>query len=184
MRALLLILGALAGLALVGLGAVTAIDGMEGVSDVRIEETRTSIPGEREVGLEAGKHVVFYEVADDGEEQTPVVPALEVRVRRPGASRFLELDDYSGDFDVSGGGREAQAISTLEVPEDGRYEIAARGRTDATAPGVVLGHPITPRVLQLIAGVIGVVAGLGLIVLVAVLAIGWAVRTRPTGATP
>jgi hypothetical protein len=175
-RALLLILGGLAGLALLSVGSVRTIDAIGSLSDVRIEETRTPVPGSRDAELGAGKHVVFSEVADDGDEGTLPVPGLGVRIRAAGGSRSLPLEDYSGDFDVSGGGREAQAIATVDIPEEGRYTIVAGGGRGADQPGVVLGRPVTRRVLSVIAGVAGIVAGLGMVALAAALAAGLAMR--------
>ena len=183
MRLLLLIIGALAGMALVALGVVTTVDGIKGFSDVRIEDTRTPIPGDREVELDAGKYVLFYEVSEESvshlDQGEFPIPALDVTVRLAGDGSPLDLDDYSADFDVSSGGRAARAAATLEVPEDGTYEIAARTPARASEPAVVLGRPITRRVLRLIAGLAGVVAGLGMVALAAALGIGLAVRGRP-----
>ena len=180
MRRLLLIFGALAGMALAAVGGVTTVDAIGSFSDVRIEDTRTPIPGAREVKLDAGKYVLFYEVDDESVSHLDggpfPVPALDVTVRRAEKGPALDLDDYSGDFNVSSGGRAAQAAATLEAPEDGRYEIAARTGARASAPAVVLGRPITGRILRLIAGLAGIVAGLGIVALVAALAIGLAVR--------
>ncbi len=177
---MLLIPGALAAIALAGVGVTTTVDAAGSLSDVRIGDTRTGIPGEREVGLDEGKYVLFYEISGErireSSDDSIYVPPLDVRVNPAGAARSLDLDDYSGDFNVSTGGREAQAIATIEVPADGRYEIEVRGAADAPSPTVVLGKPITPRILRLIVGIAGSAAGLALLVLVSALAIVFAVR--------
>jgi hypothetical protein len=179
-RRILLILGALAGIALTVFGVALTVDAVGSFSDVRIGETRTPIPGTRDVQLDEGKYVVFYEVSDDsvgsgGEGGFPV-PAFEVTVRRAGDGPPLELSEYSTDFNVNTGGRAAQAVATIEVPEDGLYEIGARSDAAAAAPAVVLGKPITGRVLRLIVGVAGIIAGLSLLALVTALAIALATR--------
>jgi hypothetical protein len=68
---------------------------------------------------------------------------------------------------ISSGGRAAQAIATVEVPEDGRYEITVTDSADAPSPAVVLGKPITRRILRLVVGIAGSVVGLALLGLVA-----------------
>lgn len=181
MRHLLLVLGALAAVALTVVGVTTTVDAAGSFSDVRIGDTRTAMPGSREVELDEGKYVVFYEVSDEGvsgDSDNINVPPLDVRVREAGDGRALDLDDYTTDFDVSSGGRAAQAIATVEVPEDGRYEITATDSADAPSPAVVLGKPITRRILRLVVGIAGSVAGLALLGLVGALAIGFAVRGR------
>lgn len=184
LRHLLLILGALAAIVMTLVGVTTTVDAVGTFSDVRIGDTRTSIPGTKEVELDEGKYVVFYEVDDDVTaergESSLVVPPLDVGIRVPDASRPLDLDDYSGNFNVSTGGREAQAIATVEVPEDGGYEITVSSSADAPAPAVVLGKPITRRILRLGVGITGIVAGLALLALMGALAIAFAVR-KPAG---
>jgi len=64
------------------------------------------------------------------------------------------------------------------VPEDGRFEITVTDSADAPSPAVVLGKPITRRILRLVVGIAGSVAGLALLGLVGALAIGFAVRGR------
>lgn len=180
MRQLLLILGGLAAIVLSVVSVTITVDAIGSFSDVRIGDTRTSIPGTREVELDEGKYVVFYEVSDEGvsddSDGNLYVPPLDVRVHLPDAARSLDLDDYSSDFNVSSGGRDAQAIATVEVPEDNRYEITVSGSADAASPAVVLGKPITRRILRLIVGIAGFVAGLALLALTGALAIGFAVR--------
>ena len=182
MRRILLVLGALAGIALAVFGVAMTVDAIGSFSDVRIGETRTPIPGTRDVQLDEGKYVLFYEVSDDsvsnGGQDGFLVPPLDLAVRGAGGGPPLELSDYSADFNVTTGGRAAQAVATIEVPEDGRYEISARSRAEAAAPTVVLGKPITGRVLRLIVGLAGIMAGLGLLALVAALAIGLAAHRR------
>ena len=188
MRRLFLTLGALAALALMAVGAGMLAGAIEDFGATRIGETRTAIPGERTARLEPGKHVVYYEVdegsvpgSDSGGDGEIAVPAgLPVSIRRDGDGRPLDLDDYGSDFNVSSGGRFAQAAATVEVPEEGSYSIEA-GRVDASPasePAVVLGRPITGRVLRLVVGIAGIVAGLGLAVLVAVVAVALAARRR------
>ena len=179
MRYGLLTLGALVAIVLTVVGVTRTVDAVRSFSDVRVGDTRTPIPGEREVDLDEGKYVVFYEVPDEevseGDVGSVYEPPLDVRVRLPDA-RPLDLDDYSGDFNVSTGGRAAQAIATVQVPEDGRYTLTVSGSADSPSPAVVLGKPITRRALRLIVGIAGSLAGLALLALASALAIGLAVR--------
>jgi hypothetical protein len=87
-RHLLLILGALAAIALTVVGVSATVDAIGSFSDVRIGDTRTAMPGSREVELDEGKYVVFYEVSDEGvsgDSDNINVPGLSAR--SPSASR-------------------------------------------------------------------------------------------------
>ncbi len=186
MRHLLLILGAAAGIAMTVVGVTTTVDAVGSFSDVRIGDTRTPVPGSMLVELDEGKYVVFYEVDDDAITERGEgglhVPPLDLGIRTPDAARPLDLDDYSGDFNVSSGGREAEAIATVDVPADGRYEITVSSSAGAPSPAVVLGKPITRRILRLGVGIAGIVAGLALLALVGALGVGFAVRgPKPAG---
>ena len=66
----------------------------------------------------------------------------------------------------------------MEVPREGRYRISAGPEVRAAAPAIVLGRPVSGRVMRLVLGVAGVLAGLGLGALVAAIAIGLRVRAR------
>lgn len=172
MRLLILALGALLAALLVGWGVRGAIDAADSLSGTRIGATRTPMPGTRIVRLESGKHTVFYEVDDgaaDGEEID--VPRLDVAIRRAEGGALLELEGFSGDLDLTSGGRAATAAGTVRIPEDGRYRLAVRGKADAAAPAVVLGRPITARVLRLLVAVAGVLTGLCLGLLVGAVAL-------------
>jgi len=178
----LLTLGALVAIVLTVLGVTRTVDAVRSFSEVRVGDTRTPIPGASEVELDDGKYVLFYEISDAGApasgDGSLFVPPLDVRVSPAGAARSLDLDDYSTDFDVSTGGRYAQAMATVDVPEEGPYTLAVSGSADDPSPAVVLGRPIIPRILRLIAGIAGAVAGLALLALVCALAIAFAVQGR------
>jgi hypothetical protein len=179
-------LGAAAALGLIVWGAVITVDVIDDWSGTRIGATRTRAPGARDVRLDATKYVVFYEVAErsvpsGGDGSTgdiPIPPRLDVKIRRGGDGPPLPLDDYATDFHVSGGTRAARAVWTVQVPEAGRYRIAAAGAFGADEPAVVLGRPVGRRVVRLVAGIFGIVGGFMLGLVVGVIAVVLAIR-RP-----
>ena len=184
MHRTLLLLGALAAAALTAWGGGLSVDAIDALTGgARIGETRTPVPGQRTVRLEARKYVVYYEVDSgftggvDGTDDLRI-PALEVAIRPAGESEPLPLEGYGGDFEVESGGRMAEAWRTVEVPREGSYRVSAGPELRAAAPAVVLGRPVSGRVTRLVLGVAGVVAGLGLAALVAAIAIGLRVRAR------
>jgi hypothetical protein len=119
-----------------------------------LEETRTPIPGSRDLRLEERKYNVFY----DGTSENEPIPPLRVEVVPVGGGGALELDDFGGSLNVG----DAQAIASVEVPREGTYRVAAAGaprlRVDAE---VVLGEPTGKRILTVVLG--GVLAFLGFI---------------------
>lgn len=180
-RGLAAALGVAAALGLCVWGGTLAYDAIDSLTDgARIGETRTPIPGTTDVELDEGKYVVFYEVdaSTTGDEERIPVPRLLTTIRRDGDGPPLEIDDYGGSFRVESGGRAAQAAATVRVPSDGRYRIAALGRADSADPAVVLGRPVTRRVLRLVVGLAALVAGLGLGILVIAVAAGLSLRAK------
>lgn len=116
----------------------------------------------RGVELDAGKYTVFYEVEDGSQGEELEVPPLELEIRGRRGGTPLELEGFSGDLDVTSGGRAATAVRTVRLPEDGRYRIRVSGHPDAASPAIVLGRPITGRVVRLLLAIAAIVAGLGL----------------------
>ena len=184
MHRTLLLLGGLAAVALTVWGVGLSIDAIDALTGgARIGETRTPVPGQRTVTLGARKYVVYYEV-DSGfaggfdREGDVRIPELDIAIRPDGEAAPLRLEDYDGSFEVESGGRTAEALRTVEVPREGRYRISAGPEVRAAAPAIVLGRPVSGRVMRLVLGVAGVLAGLGLGALVAAIAIGLRVRAR------
>lgn len=180
MRALLAVIGVLAALALCAWGGTLVYNAIDSLADgARRGETRTPIPGVTDVDLDEGKYVVFYEVnaSSVGEGNVPV-PRFTLTIRRSGDGPALEVEDYGSDFRVESGGRVGQATSTVRIPSDGRYRITTGGKVDAAEPAVVLGKPVTRRVLRLVFGIVMFIAGLALGILVIAVAAGLAIRDR------
>jgi hypothetical protein len=178
-RPVLLALAALAAFALLAWSIPLAVDAVDALSETRIGDTRTAVPGSHEVELEARKHTVFYEVEEGGSID---VPPLEVAIRPEGDRPPLALEDFSGNFDLTSGGRQATAIATVRVPEEGRYRIGVTGRAGDDEPAVVLGRPVLPRILRLLGALAAIVAGLGLAALAAAIAIAIALRASRASA--
>jgi hypothetical protein len=184
-RALAAAIGVVAALGLCVLGGVLTYDAIDSLADgARQGETRTPIPGSTDVHLDKGKYVVFYEVDASSvpDADSIAVPAFRLSIRRSGDGRALELEDYGSDFTVDSGGRAARAADTVRVPDDGRYRITTSGRPDDADPAVVLGRPVTRRVLRLVLGLATFVAGLALGLLVIAVVTGLALRRRRAGA--
>ena len=181
MHRTLLLLGAIAAVALTIWGGALAVHAAGALSSTRLGETRTALPGTRDVEIDSGRYTVFYEIDEDsvvrsGDESEVPVPPLDITIRSRADGRPLELEDYGGSFDVTSGGRAATAVRSVRVPENGVYRIRADGRAGDASPAVVLGRPITRRVLRLVIAVVAVIGGLGLGALV--LATGLALRSR------
>jgi len=104
------------------------------------------------------------------------IPRFLVTIRRGGDGPPLAIEDYDSDFRVESGGRAAQAAATIRIPSDGRYRITASGRPDAADSAVVLGRPVTRRVLRLVLGLAAFLAGLALGTLVIAVAAGLSLR--------
>lgn len=180
MRRSLLPTGAISALALLAIGVLLTADAAGSLSETRLGSTRTFVPGTRYVTLDARKYTVFYEIAasssDEGSLDDLPVPALEVTIRRNGDEPPLRFEGYSGSFSIYSRGRGARAWRSVEVPEAGRYRIRTAGRAAEPEPAVVLGRPLTRRVLRLIVGIAGIVAGLAVAALTVTLGI---VTRRP-----
>ena len=178
-RALLAVMGVLAALALCVLGGTLVYDAIDSLADgARHGETRTPIPGTTDVELDEGKYVVYYEV-DSGtvlDADAIVIPSLDVEIRRAGDGPPLELDDYGSNLTVDSGGRAAKAAFTVGVPADGRYRISTSGEEGSGS--VVLGKPLTRRVLSLVLGGAAFLAGLALGILVVAVVAGLTIRDR------
>jgi hypothetical protein len=114
-----------------------------------LEETRTPVPGSRVLELDGRKYNLFYE-AEELPESGP--PPFRVRIRPVGSDRLLDLDDYSGSFDISGG-REATAFATVRVPRSGRYRVTTEGdpAVQFREPAVLLGEPVVRRIVRIVA---------------------------------
>ena len=132
------------------------------LDDTRLEGTRTPIPGQRTLDLEARKYNVFFEAraipdpdrvgdALDDPEATP----LRIRIREENGDRVLSLDGYSGTFTLSGG-RDGTAIATVRVPRSGRYRMTVTSSEELgySSQSVALGEPPGRRVVKLVGGLV------------------------------
>lgn len=132
------------------------------LSDMRLEDTRTELPGQRAVHLESRKYIVWIETRggdlDNFNGSAADVPA-EIRPADGGAA--LPLADYSGSFTTQSGGREAAALATVTPPSAGDYVIAGPSTRMVPNPSVVLGNPTGSAVLTLVVGI--VLAAIGLL---------------------
>jgi hypothetical protein len=154
--------------------------------DALLEGTRTPIPGQRVVELEARKYNLFFEaphISDpDGvgdELDEPETSPLHVRIRAEGSDRLLDLNGYSGSFTMSGD-RDATAFATVRVPSEGRYRVSVTSSDDLpySNPSIALGEPIARRVIRLVGGaILAAVAFLGGLLLLIVTLV---VRSRRT----
>ena len=131
------------------------------LDDTRLEGTRTPIPGQRTLDLDARKYNVFFEGgharsgpggdALDDPEATP----LRIRIRGENGDRVLSLDGYSGTFTLSGG-RDGTAIATVRVPRSGRYRMTVTSSEELgySSESVALGEPPGRRVVKLVGGLV------------------------------
>ena len=173
MRRKLLLAGGLGAAVLVAVGVVLLISGIERLSETRLGETRTPVPGEREVSLEAQKYVIYYEVDDEfapSGDGALADPLLDISIR-DGDGSSLDTDDYRVNFNVTSGGRYAQAISTVEPSVSGDYRLRVEGDESARETAVVLGRPVGERLAGLLVGAIVLVVGLCIALFVGIVAL-------------
>jgi hypothetical protein len=138
----------------------------------RIGATRTPVPGARDVKLDAGKYVIYYEAGTTGGDIGLARPrGVSVRIETPSpASLPLPLRTYGGNFHTGSSKVDALAFLTVEIPRAGNYRIIATGRSSqpivARSPRIVLGEPTGGKVLQLVgAGVLALLAFIALCIL-------------------
>jgi len=159
----LFLAGGLASAVLVALGIVLLVSGIDHLGDTRLRGTRTPVPGEREISLTAQKYVIYYEVDDElapsGDGALAIPADLEVSIRDRDGS-VLDTDAYLVSFNVSSGGRYAEAVRTVEPSEAGDYRLTARSGEGEGEPAVVLGEPVGGRLTRLLAGIAALAAGL------------------------
>jgi hypothetical protein len=136
----------------------------------RIGATRTPVPGARDVRLDAGKYVIYYEAGTTGGDISLARPrGVSVSIETP-SSAPLPLRTYGGNFHTGSSHVDARAFLTVEVPRGGNYRIIATGRSSqpivASGPRIVLGEPTGGKVLRLVgAGVLALLAFIALCIL-------------------
>jgi hypothetical protein len=136
----------------------------------RIGATRTPVPGARDVRLDAGKYVIYYEAGTTGGNIGLARPrGVSVRIETPSRAP-LPLRTYGGNFHTGSSYVDARAFLTVEIPRAGNYRIIAAGRSSqsivASSPRIVLGEPTGGKVLRLVgAGVLALLAFIALCIL-------------------
>jgi hypothetical protein len=136
----------------------------------RIGATRTPVPGARDVRLDAGKYVIYYEAGTTGGDIGLARPrGVSVRIQTPSAAP-LPLRTYGGNFHTGSSHVDARAFMTVEIPRAGNYRIIATGRSSqpivARSPRIVLGEPTGGKILRLVgAGVLALLAFIALCIL-------------------
>jgi hypothetical protein len=135
----------------------------------RIGATRTPVPGVRDVRLDAGKYVVYYEAGTTGGIGLARPRGVSVRIDMPPGTP-LPLRAYAGNFHTGTSNVDARAFLTVEIPRAGNYRIIATGRSSqpvvASSPRIVLGEPTGGKVLRLVgAGVLALLAFIALCIL-------------------
>jgi hypothetical protein len=148
---------------------------------IKLEETRTPLPGRRNVRLDTHKYIVWYETR---RARPSSEPSVEIAPRD--GEPALALNDYGGTFTTDSGGRHSEALWTVTPPSAGWYVMTVAGDSSVDSydrPGVVLGQPIGRRVLRVVVGgIVALLATAGLVVLV-VLSTGRRRRPPPPTAT-
>jgi hypothetical protein len=136
----------------------------------RIGATRTPVPGARDVRLDAGKYVIYYEAGTTGGDIGLARPrGVSVHIQTPSAAP-LPLRTYGGNFHTGSSHVDARAFMTVEIPRAGNYRIIATGRSSqpivARSPRIVLGEPTGGKILRLVgAGVLALLAFIALCIL-------------------
>ena len=150
---------------------------------------RVAVPGTEALELGSGEVDIFY--AEDislRENESLTVPGgLTLRIQAP-EGQPSEIRRRSGQ-EISGSGGTATLIGSLDVPEEGTYEITTRGRSarERRVPEVTFGTSPFDAVVDRAENVLGIVIGpigLGaLAIIVLVPFVGW-VRRRSTVSGP
>ncbi len=150
---------------------------------------RVAVPGTEALELGSGEVDIFY--AEDislRENESLTVPGdLTLRIGAP-EGQPSEIRRRSGQ-EISGSGGTATLIGSLDVPEEGTYEITTRGRSarERRTPEVTFGTSPFDAVVDRAENVLGIVIGpigLGaLAIIVLVPFVGW-VRRRSTVSGP
>ena len=150
---------------------------------------RVAVPGTEALELGSGEVDIFY--AEDislRENESLTVPGgLTLRIQAP-EGQPSEIRRRSGQ-EISGSGGTATLIGSLDVPEEGTYEITTRGRSarERRTPEVTFGTSPFDAVVDRAENVLGIVIGpigLGaLAIIVLVPFVGW-VRRRSTVSGP
>jgi hypothetical protein len=134
----------------------------------RIGATRTPVPGERAVRLQASNYDVYFELPGDYTKYNEFYAPSDLRVSiaAPG-ERSMPLAGYRGLSYVGSTGSQGLAIDTVEIPHDGVYRIRTRWPGGAfNGATVVLGVPAGSAYIRLIvAGVIALLAFITLCIL-------------------
>lgn len=135
----------------------------------RIGASRTPVPGARDVRLDAGKYVIYYEAGTTGGIALARPRGISVRIETLSRAP-LPLRTYGGNFHTGSSHVDARAFLTVEIPRAGTYRIIATGRSAqpivASGPRVVLGEPTGGKVLRLVgAGVLALLAFIALCIL-------------------
>ncbi|MGE0880129.1 MAG: hypothetical protein AB7L13_17340 [Acidimicrobiia bacterium] len=178
--AVLMAIGAIAGIAIAGIGAKQMSD------DIDTKFARFVAPGSADISIsKAGDYVIYYEFRSDVDgtryETSETPPNFTATVRAPDG-RSLELRPYTHDITFSVNDRAGIAREKFRADAAGRYNVAINA-TGATAPFVVaVGAPVVPRLWRLIA-VAALVGGLcfvtGLVVLIVTIVKRRKARRRP-----
>jgi hypothetical protein len=121
--------------------------------------------------LEAGDMVVYGE-RSGGDGITATLG--NTRLRQAGGDE-LTLEDYEAEFTYDNGTRAGRAEFTVEIPEDGEYEIIAEGIPGA-ATTVAVGPSVADKLVSAIVGAL-LIGGIG-VVLGVILLIVTGVRRR------
>ena len=116
--------------------------------------------------LEAGDMVVYGEKSG-GDGITATLGQTRIRPAG-GEGDELTLDDYEAEFTYDNGTRTGRAEFTVEIPEDGEYEIVSEpitgGATTVAVGPSVAGKLVTAIVGALVIGALGVIAGVILLI--------------------
>jgi hypothetical protein len=149
-------------------GAAVAISQISGLHRIRIDGSRTPVPGVRDVSLSPGRYVVYYEVDGGGSDVSTAGVGVAITPLGGGAPVPVQAAAGSGFLDSLGvGGR---AIYAVRIPRSSTYRITVSGAPPPESAGgadVVLGVPIGHRIQLLIIG--GLVALLALLALAVIL---------------
>lgn len=137
------LLGVVAGVALIASSFV-------GIAEKLKHFDVVPVPGQRELTLSPGKHVVYL----SSRAGSPSASNAEVRVTEVGSERAIPLAPYATSFTYSSGDESGLALKTFVTTGHGRYRVATSGRSDSELT-VAIGPPLGGSLATTISGAFG-----------------------------
>ena len=141
--------GAIALLGIVA-GAALITSSVAGIAGKLRHFDSVPVPGQRDLSLLSGKHVVYL----SSRVGSPSPSNVHVRVTELGTERAIPLSPYETSFTYTTGDGSGLALETFETTGRGRYRVATTGPSDSGLT-VAIGPPLGGSLATTISGAFG-----------------------------